>query len=127
MKKMSPIFVLALVILLFSQKANAQGCIAIRSTGGVCSMDHSQLADTLSKWEFNMNNRYFKSFRHFIGTAEQKQRVAQGTDVINHQYTMDLTLTHNLNSRWSWSVDAPILANSRSSLYEHDRIHRYVT
>lgn len=127
MKQKSPFFAIAFAILLFSQKADAQGCIAIRSTGGVCSMDHNQLADTLSKWEFNMNNRYFKSFRHFIGTAQQKQRVAQGTDVINHQYTMDLTLTHNINKWWSWAIDAPILANSRSSLYEHDRIHRYVT
>jgi hypothetical protein len=90
-------------------------------------MNHDAMADTLSKWEFNVNNRYFKSFRHFIGTSQQKQRIEQGTNVINHQYTMDLTLTHHINKWWSYSIDAPILANSRSSLYEHDNIHRHAT
>ena len=111
----------------FYTKVAAQGCIAIRSTGGICTMNHDQMADTLSKWEFNVNNRYFKSFRHFIGTSQQKQRLEQGTNVINHQYTMDLTLMHHINKWWSYSIDAPILANSRSSLYEHDNIHRYTT
>ena len=110
-----------------SSSAFAQGCVAIRSTGGVCDMDHNELADTSSKWEFNMNNRYFKSFRHFIGTTEQKQRQTLGTEVINHSYTMDLTPTYHINKWWSVSVDVPILANSRSSLYEHDGKNRYLT
>lgn len=127
MKQKFLILLLSLCVLSFSNETFAQGCIAIRSTGGVCTMDHAALADTLSKWEFNMNNRYFKSFRHFSGTTQEKQRVALGTDVINHQYTMDLTPTFHLNKWWSFSVDLPILANSRSSLYEHDGINRYVT
>ena len=90
-------------------------------------MDHAALADTSSKWEFNANNRYFKSFRHFVGTEEQKQRIEQGSEVINHSYTLDLTLTHHLNKWWSFSIDAPILANSRSSLYEHDGKTRHST
>lgn len=110
-----------------SNKTNAQGCVAIRSTGGVCTMDHHELADTLSKWEFNLNNRYFKSFRHFVGTKEQKQRVELGSEVINHSYTLDLTLTRHLNKWWSFSIDAPIIANSRSSLYEHDGQTRHST
>jgi len=106
---------------------HAQGCIAIRSTGGICSMNHDEAADTLTKWELNINNRYFKSFRHFIGTAQQKQRVEQGTDVINHSYTMDITPLYHLNKWWSFSLDVPILANSRSSLYEHDNKTRHLT
>ena len=127
MKITLAIIITAFYSLYFSGKLVAQGCIAIRSTGGVCTMNHDEMADTLSKWEFNVNNRYFKSFRHFIGTSEQKQRTEQGTNVINHQYTMDLTLTHHINKWWSYSIDVPILANSRSSLYEHDNIHRYTT
>lgn len=119
------------VMLLFSVAicclANAQGCIAIRSTGGICSMDHADHPDTLTKWEMNVNNRYFKSFRHFVGTKEQKQRTEQGTEVINHSYTLDLTPTYHMNKWWSFSLDVPILANSRSSLYEHDGVHRYAT
>ena len=92
----------------------------------ICAMDHAEQTDTLSKWEFNANNRYFKSFRHFIGTKEQKQRVEQGTDVINHSYTLDITPTYHLNKWWSFSMDVPIMANSRSSLYEHDGKTRYL-
>jgi len=127
MKTKISILLLSFCVLGFSNSLLAQGCIAIRSTGGVCSMNHAALEDTSSKWEFNMNNRYFKSFRHFSGTTQEKQRVALGTDVINHQYTADLTPTFHLNKWWSFSLDVPILSNSRSSLYEHDGVHRYVT
>ena len=114
-------------VIIISDNVGAQGCVAIRSTGGICTMNHNEQMDTLSKWELNVNNRYFKSFRHFVGTQEQKQRVAQGTEVINHSYTLDLTLTHHINKWWSYSIDAPILANTRSSLYEHDGKNRYST
>ncbi len=127
MKQIFSILLGTFCIVLISNKTSAQGCVAIRSTGGVCTMDHHEIADTLSKWEFNLNNRYFKSFRHFVGTKEQKQRVEQGSEVINHSYTLDLTLTRHLNKWWSFSIDAPIIANSRSSLYEHDRQTRHST
>jgi hypothetical protein len=127
MKQLFSCLLGAFLSIIISNNVAAQGCVAIRSTGGICAMNHSELADTTSKWEFNANNRYFKSFRHFIGTNEQKQRVAQGTEVINHSYTLDLTLTRHLNKWWSFSIDAPILANSRSSLYEHDGKNRYTT
>jgi hypothetical protein len=125
-KIISKIIIVALLFMI-TKAAGAQGCIAIRSTGGICTMDHAEQSDTLSKWEFNLNNRYFKSFRHFVGTKEQKQRVQQGSEVINHSYTLDLTLTRHLNKWWSFSIDAPVLANSRSSLYEHDGKTRHLT
>jgi hypothetical protein len=53
--------------------------------------------------------------------------VEEGSEVINHSYTMDLTLTRHLNKWWPLSFDAPILANSRSSLYEHDGKTRHST
>lgn len=127
MKQLFSMLASVFLMLVISNDIKAQGCVAIRSTGGICSMDHLSQTDTLSKWEFNINNRYFKSFRHFIGTKEQKQRVALGTDVINHSYTLDLTPTYHLNKWWSFSLDVPILANSRSSLYEHDGKTRHLT
>ena len=128
MKQCISILISGIMIVAFSCKVNAQGCVAIRSTGGICTMDHhSEQMDTAQKWEFNLNNRYFKSFRHFVGTKQQKQRVENGSEVINHSYTLDLTLTRHLNKWWSVSVDAPILANSRSSLYEHDGKNRFLT
>ena len=121
------IFISVFFILFISDKVTAQGCVAIRSTGGICSADHDAQMDTLSKWDLNVNNRYFKSFRHFVGTKEQKQRVAQGTEVVNHAYTLDLTPSYHLNKWWSFSIDLPVIANSRSSLYEHDGKNRFTT
>ena len=108
--------------------ANAQGCVAIKSVGGLGTMDHVDAMDSIpQKWVFNANNRYYHSFRHFVGTDEQKQRVAQGTEVINHAYTLDLAFTRILNNRWSLSIDVPIVSNTRSSLYEHGGSERHIT
>lgn len=126
MKKIFTLLLSAAFVILFVNEADAQGCVAIRSTGGICTMEHGH-AENPSKWVLNVNNRYFKSFRHFVGTKEQKQRIANGSEVINHSYTLDLTLTRNLDKWWSFSVDAPIVANTRSSLYEHDGKNRFST
>src|SRR4028118_527143 len=124
------LFIIILAITLGFTKTNAQGCVAIRSTGGTCTMDHpGEMGEmsTSSSWILNVNNRYFKSFRHFVGTTEQKHRIAEGTEVINHAYTLDLALTRVLNNRWSIAVDLPINANKRSSLYEHGGKSRHTT
>lgn len=119
----------ALFILFIYNNVSAQGCVAIRSTGGLCSMDeHPDSIDANGgTWLFNTNSRYYKSYKHFIGSQEQKQRIALGTNVINHAYTNDLTLTRLFNKRWSVSVDVPIISNSRSSLYEHGGSERHET
>ncbi|HLO82645.1 MAG TPA: hypothetical protein VK166_16885 [Chitinophagaceae bacterium] len=110
---------LIVILMAFSyQQGYSQGCVAIRSAGGMsCSMDHAT-ADS-SGWMLYMNNRYFKSYKHFVGTEEQEERVENGTEVINHSYSMDIFLIKNINHRWSVGVNLPILANTRSSLYEH--------
>ena len=107
----------------FSTHTFAQGCVAIRSTGGMCMMDHSDHAASSKGWLLTTNGRYFKSFRHFKGTEEQKERLLQHTEVINHQTAVDLALTRVFNDRWSVMVDVPLLANTRSSLYEHGLVN----
>src|SRR4051812_35960969 len=89
------------------QTANAQGCVAIRSTGASCTLqtpNHDQ-----SKWQFNANYRYFKSFRHFKGKEEQKERVEQGTDVRNFSNALDLSIVRLINHRFSLAVNMPLL------------------
>lgn len=81
-------------------------------------MHHDGEVDS-AKWEMNVNNRYYRSYKHFVGTAEQKQRQTLGNEVINHGYTMDLALTRVLNQRWSLLIDVPVISNARSSMYEH--------
>ena len=100
----------------FACKTSAQGCVAIRSNGNSCSLDKP---GTGGDWQFNFNTRYFKSYKHFVGTEEQKERVEQGTEVINHSLSWDLTLTRRINTRWAIAVNVPIISNVRSSMYEH--------
>ena len=124
---MKLIVTILLLILIFANQSNtatAQGCVAIRSTGNVCMMSHPDTVNnTTSKWVLATNFRYFKSFRHFSGTEENKARIDQHTNVINHTGSMDINLTRILNDRWSLMVDLPVISNSRSSLYEHGLIN----
>ena len=116
---------LALTILLATGKVYSQGCVAIRSTGGICTMtEHPD--DALSgSWVFNANTRYFMSDKHFKGDVYQKERIELGTEVINHQFAIDLSLTRVFNNRWSAMIDVPVISNARSSLYEHGRASRH--
>jgi hypothetical protein len=128
---MKSLIIILVASLGLSLQASSQGCVAIRSTGGMCTMDHADMAEgnsaTSQKWLFNANNRYYNSYKHFVGEEEQKQRVAAGTQVINHAYTLDLAITRILSNRWSISADVPIISNTRSSLYEHGGQGRHTT
>jgi hypothetical protein len=120
-KHLSAILLCAGVSFIYSG-LQAQGCVALRGSGPSCMLTHPD-EDPQDKWIFNMGGRYFRSYKHFKGTEEQKERVKLGTEVINHQTAIDLTLTRLIDDRWSVMVDVPILANSRSSLYEHGLIN----
>src|SRR5688572_7198149 len=114
---MKRIYITLLIVAIFAQlKIAAQGCVAIRSNGNTCSLHKPEEA---KGWLFNFNTRYFKSYKHFVGTEEQKERVENGTEVINHTFNWDLTLTKVLNNRWSLSFNMPVISNVRSSMYEH--------
>lgn len=115
---MKKIFIISVLYLSLAHQAQSQGCVAIRSTGGFCTRDQAVQNDS-SKWMLSVSNRYFKSFRHFVGTEEQKQRLEQGTEVINYSYTIDLTLIRNFKNGWSIALDVPVVSNARSSMYEH--------
>ncbi|MFP5081856.1 hypothetical protein [Pedobacter sp. JCM 36344] len=110
-----------LIVVLTSVNIYAQGCVAIRSTGGMCSLtshpDSAEMSE--GSWVFNMNTRYFMSNKHYKGDVYQKERLEKKTEVINHQFAFDLALTRVFNNRWSAMIDIPIISNARSSLYEH--------
>ncbi|WP_439555051.1 hypothetical protein [Dyadobacter sp.] len=111
-----------LVASLISFNAHAQGCVAIRSTGNACMLAHADSIDH-PQWVLTTSARYFKSFRHYSGTTENKERLVQHTEVINHTASLDINLTRILNDRWSIMIDLPIISNARSSLYEHGLIN----
>lgn len=120
-KVLSTIFLSAL-ILSITIRAQAQGCVALRGNGTACVMTHADEYQA-DKWIFNMGGRYFKSYKHFKGRDEQKERVENNTEVINHQTAVDFTLTRILDERWSVMIDVPLLFNARSSLYEHGLVN----
>jgi len=118
-------FYLPLVLILaqfISIKSIAQGCVAIRSTGNACMLAH---ADSMQhgQWVLSTSARYFKSFRHYSGSEENKDRLKQHTEVINHTASLDINLTRIINDRWSVMIDLPVISNARSSLYEHGLIN----
>ncbi len=114
---MKYIFMISLFI--FSAKAAvSQGCVAVRSNGAYCTRNAADTADD-HKWQLTTGYRYFKSFRHFVGTEEQKERIEKKTDVRNWQHSVDFTLFRKINKRWSIGMNMPVISNTRSSLYEH--------
>ncbi|HEY0899509.1 MAG TPA: hypothetical protein VGD90_09245 [Sphingobacteriaceae bacterium] len=122
---MKSTMLIVVMLLAFNLDVFSQGCVAIRSNGGVCTMDHPMEDSTAQGWQLNTSYRYFRSFRHFRGNEEQKERLVQNTEVINWQNTLDLSLIRQLNNRWSVSVGLPMIVNKRSSLYEHGRTERH--
>ncbi|HEY1005523.1 MAG TPA: hypothetical protein VGD92_00035 [Sphingobacteriaceae bacterium] len=114
-----------IMILAFSMDGFSQGCVAIRGSGGVCTMEHPDDSSSVRSWQLNTSYRYFRSFRHFRGSEEQKERLVENTEVINWQNFLDLSLIRHLNNRWSLSVGVPVIYNTRSSLYEHGRTERH--
>ena len=118
-----------LIITIFYTQAIGQGCVAIRTVGGLNTMEHAMhnmmMHDSpmkkieTPKWDLNISGRYFKSYKHFNGTDEVTQRVAEGTDVRNFSRTLDISLQRKINEQWSVGINLPLAYNERTSLYEH--------
>ena len=98
----------------------AQGCVAVRHMSCAApagSADYFKQRN--GHWQVSAGYRFYRSYKHFVGDVEQKQRVEQGTQVINVSHAIDLGITYLVNQRLSFSVNLPLQDNDRSSLYEH--------
>lgn len=122
---MKKLFILIAIASIAQYNVKAQGCVAIKSNGGYCSSTNH--GSTKEPWTLSINHRYFRSYKHFVGTEEQKQRTAAGTEVVNYAHTTDFNLSKTLKKGWSVAMDVPIIANNRSSLYEHGGKSRHST
>lgn len=119
---MKKIIILLSACIAMNNAVRSQGCVAIKGNGASCMMVHPEESNKAG-WQFSTSGRYFKSFRHFSGTEENKQRLIDHSEVINHTTVIDLALTRVLNDRWSFMIDVPIINNGRSSLYEHGLVN----
>lgn len=107
--------------------SNAQGCVAIRHFSSCVgnTLENNLLGP--GDIQIGSNYRYFRSFRHFRGTEEEPDRVANGSEVINNSHSWDFFLTYGITDRLYASINIPTVINTRSSLYEHGREERNVT
>ena len=119
MKKIFLLIIFSLGFTVSISNLFAQGCVAIR--GGAIGGGNMGNGLNLSKGEFNFQSgfRYFKSFRHFRGSHEEANRVAQCTEVINHSYFLDLGLSYGISNRFYANAVLPFVYHLRSSMYEH--------
>ena len=96
----------------------AQGCVAVRA-GGFCLAPHDGGNAVNEPWAASVGYRWLHSDRHFVGDAEQKQRQAQGTEVINDSHFIDLGLGYQISPRVGVALVLPFVYSDRSSFYEH--------
>lgn len=114
MKKSITCSVLFLITFQFSY---SQGCVAIRSINGFGQYMHGDNAFTTNNWQLNINNRYFKAFRDFKGTTDQK--TPDQNLSITKSFTTEILLTRIFNRGWSVALSLPYLVNSRETNGEH--------
>ncbi|HVY69869.1 MAG TPA: hypothetical protein VHH73_08060 [Verrucomicrobiae bacterium] len=103
---------------------HAQGCVQSRGAGGYL-LNGEDAYLPANSWQVAIGYRWLNSDRHFVGDQEQKQRQAQGSQVENDSHFIDLTTTYAITKRFSLNLTIPFVYSDRSSLYEHDGVHRH--
>ena len=106
-------FAVIVAIVASAPAAKAQGCVVARSNGeiGGPASQGGYLAP--GEFDLGIGYRHQYSFRHFIGPAEQKQRIAMGNEVENKINLENLSLTYQMTRRFSVTANLPVLTASR--------------
>jgi hypothetical protein len=105
----------------------SQGCIIVRNISGFGQYNLSDNSFTTSAWQLNIINRYFKSFRDYAGSINQHTPAKNKNEISS--YSTDFTLSRFFDHGWSLDLDIPILANTRTTAFEHAGLNtpRYAT
>lgn len=113
-------FLYAFIIFVFFavtiHESSAQGCVAVKNMSS-CALNWGE--ENPQGWQFSLNYRYFRSYKHFVGNHEEKHRVEQGTEVINNDNSINVAINYTMNNRWSAAAIIPYVSIDRSSMYEH--------
>ena len=109
--------IISLFAVVLAGTAHSQGCIMVRNISGFGQYNLTDNAFTTSQWQLNINTRYFKAFRDFKNTEDQK--TPKQDESIVKSFSMDITLSRLMNNGWSVDLSLPIAANSRSATLEH--------
>ncbi len=114
------LIIIILLIFMQTQKVFAQGCIAVRSMGcGAVGVNNPSSFMSKGDFQFSASYRFLHSYKHFVGSVEQKERVENKTNVINDTHNLDLNLNYGFSDKINFGINIPLVTNDRSSLYEH--------
>ncbi|MDB5222505.1 MAG: hypothetical protein JWN83_1172 [Chitinophagaceae bacterium] len=114
---MKKFFFLSFAMLFITVAAYTQGCVIVRNISGFGQYNLTDNAFSTSNWQMNVTTRYFKSFRDYKGTTDQKTPAINQS--INHVFSMDISISRILDKGWSFNFSLPITSNSRSATTEH--------
>ncbi len=113
----------AILALTSPRPAKAQGCIVARSTqqtsGPVTQAGYLQP----HHWQLTIDYRHQYSFRHYVGSVEQTQRIQLGNEVENRINQENFQVIYQLTPRWSVSADVPLLFASRRAANAYNTYH----
>ncbi len=94
----------------------AQSCVLTRVESPVMNAFENEFNpdEKDQRWQFGFGWRYGYSFRHFVGTDEQEQRLQEHSQVVNNVNLADLSLRYNFNARTSLTLGVPYVQAERS-------------
>jgi hypothetical protein len=87
--------------------------IGVQCAGSEGSGSHDGGFLDSGRWQLSIGFRKQLSHRHYVGTVEQKQRAALGTEVVNNIYLFDAALTYAINRRFNLTVAVPFQKATR--------------
>lgn len=104
----------AAAVIVFPAYVHAQGCVTAHGSGLL--RDLMAQDDTAEHWDASVSYRWFKSDRHYVGTAYQAQRDAAGDQVINTDNYVDFAVNYTISPRYNVALTVPFVANNRSQV-----------
>jgi hypothetical protein len=106
----------------FTSRLQAQGCVQSRGAGLAILMQGEDVYLPQGQWQAAVGYRWLHADRPFIGGQEQP---TSGNQPINDSHFIDLTASYGVTKRLSLNLTLPFVYSTRSSLYEHDGVHRH--
>jgi hypothetical protein len=100
--------------------ARSQGCIPVRNLVGFGQFAHPEfesLDQDQVKWLLNVNSRYYEAYQIYDG--DQPVKGVPQDRRVNHTFVVNFSLSRMLENGWSYALDVPIVAASRTSWQEH--------
>jgi outer membrane putative beta-barrel porin/alpha-amylase len=125
LRSVMPVVLVVVGTLQVSPSATAQSCVLTRLDTPVMNAfdDDFTPAGAHQRFQASMGHRYGYSFRHFVGTDEQEERMAEHSQVVNNVNIVDLSMRYNLSSRTSFTVGVPYLTANRDGALRNGEGH----